>query len=114
MAQWVKNLTTAAQVARKAWGQSLKGTVGERILALPQLLLRLQLRAGFNPWPRNFQMPHCGRKNKQKNFHMVGNHTSGYKSKIIESSINICIAMFTATLFPISKGKQPKCLPRNA
>ena len=47
MAQWVKNLITAAWVAVEEWVPSLAS--GLKDLALPQLWLR------FSPWPKNFQ-----------------------------------------------------------
>ena len=56
VAQWVKNLTAAAQVAAEAQVQSpAQGSV-LKDPALPQLRCRLQLQLGFSPWPRNFHI----------------------------------------------------------
>ena len=56
MAQWVKNLTSAAQVDVEAQVRSPAQHGELKDLALPQLWHRLQLRLRFNPWPRNFRM----------------------------------------------------------
>ena len=50
VAQWIKNLTVAAQVATEVRIQSLAWHSGLKDLALLQLHLR------FNPWSGNFQM----------------------------------------------------------
>ena len=54
MAQWVKNPTAAALVTAEAWVQSLAHCRG---LKDPVLSHGLQLKLGFNPWPRDFHMP---------------------------------------------------------
>ena len=56
VAQWVKNLTAAAQVAAESQVPPL--TVQDP--ALPQLKLR------FSPWPRNFHMLQVQQKKKKK------------------------------------------------
>ena len=48
--QWVKNPTAAAQVTVEMQVQSLAQHSGLKGQAL------LQLKLGFNPWPRNFYM----------------------------------------------------------
>ena len=52
--QAVKNLTAAAQFTGEAQIQSPAQSSGLKELVLPQLLHRLQLQLGFNPW--NFHM----------------------------------------------------------
>ena len=54
--QWVKNLTTAAQVTAEVWVQSLASCSALKDSALLQLKHRSQLWLRFNPWPRNFYM----------------------------------------------------------
>ena len=49
MAQWVKNLTAAAQVAVELQVQSPAQHSGLKDLVIPQLQHRLQLWLGFNP-----------------------------------------------------------------
>ena len=51
VAQWIKNLTAAAQVAVETRVQSLAQHSGLKYPAMLQLQLRL------NPWPRNFHKP---------------------------------------------------------
>ena len=51
MSQWVKNLTSKAQVTEEAQCSWLKDP------ALLQLQCRLQLKLGFSPWSRKFRAP---------------------------------------------------------
>ena len=62
MAQWVKNLTAAAQVAAKACIQSLAWSSRLKDPALLQLEHRSQLWLKFSPWPRNFPMSQYSHK----------------------------------------------------
>ena len=57
MAQWVKDLTAAAQVAAEVWVQFPAWHSGLKGPALPQLWHSLQLKLGLNPWPKNVHMP---------------------------------------------------------
>ena len=56
LAQWVKNLTAAAQVTLKHWSDTQPGTVDP---VLPQMQHRSQLQLRSHPWPGNFHMPWC-------------------------------------------------------
>ena len=56
MAQWVKNLIAAAQVAVEGQVRYLAPCSGLKDLVLLQLWCRLQLWLGFGPWPGNFCM----------------------------------------------------------
>ena len=58
VAQWVRILTEASQVAAEAQVGSPDWHSGLKDLALTQLRLR------FNLWPRNFHMHGCGTKQK--------------------------------------------------
>ena len=52
----VKNLTVVTRVAAEARVLSLAQHSVLKDMELLQLQHRLQLRLGFNPWPRNFRM----------------------------------------------------------
>jgi len=60
VAQCIKNLTAAAQVAIEAKVESMAQYSGLKDLVLPQLWL------GFNPWARNFHMLWVQPLNQQK------------------------------------------------
>ena len=66
MAQWVKNLTTVAQITAEVRVQSPVWCSGLKDLALPQLQHRSQLQLEFSPWPGNFHVlqvcPHPSKK----------------------------------------------------
>ena len=49
MAQWIKNLTAAAQVAMEAQVRSPAQGSGLKDLALPQLQHRWHMQLGFGP-----------------------------------------------------------------
>ena len=51
VAQWVKNLTIAAQVAVEVWVRSLAQRSGLRYPALLWVWHRPQLCLRFKPWP---------------------------------------------------------------
>ena len=56
MAQWVKNLTAAAQVPAEVQVPSPTPHNGLEDPGSPQLWHRLQLWLGFNLWPGNIHM----------------------------------------------------------
>ena len=51
MAQWVKNLTAAAQATAEEWVQAPNWHSGLKDPVLTYLWHKLQLQFGFNPWP---------------------------------------------------------------
>ena len=55
MAQWLKNLTAAAQVPAEVQGPAQCSGLKDPVW--PQLQYRSQLQLGFSPWPGNFHMP---------------------------------------------------------
>ena len=58
MAQWVENLTVAAQVAAEAWMGLIPSPQSKlKDPALSQPWCRLQLQLRVNPWPGYFHMP---------------------------------------------------------
>ena len=60
MAQWVNNLTAAAQVTVEVWVQFPAWCSGLKDLVLPKLPLR------FSPWPESFHVPQVGPLKKKK------------------------------------------------
>ena len=58
VAQWVKNLTEAAQVTMKVWVKSPAQHSGVKYPLLLWLQLSLQLWLRFDLWPRNFHIPY--------------------------------------------------------
>ena len=54
--EWVKNPTSVAWISAEPWVLSLAWHSGLKNLALLQLLHRLQLQHGLNPWPKDFYM----------------------------------------------------------
>ena len=69
MAQWVKNLTAAAQVTAEAQVQFPAQCRGLKDPALPQLCRRTQLQLRFNLWPGNlYAVGAAIKKNLRLNF----------------------------------------------
>ena len=56
VAQWVKNLTEAAQVAAEVWVSSPAWHSGLKDIASLHLRRRLQQQLRFSPWPGNFHV----------------------------------------------------------